>query len=136
KRDRRMAFLRLKLAGASNDAVISGEEELESKTHYFIGNDPTQWHTNISNFRKVRYQAVYPGVDLVFYGNQRQLEFDFEVSPGANPRRIEMQFEGADKMEVDENGDLILHIPSGQIRQHRPIVYQKINGVRRDLNGH
>ena len=81
------SVLRMKLAGANASAQVVGLEELPGKTNYFIGNDPKKWRTNVPNYAKVKYQGVYPGVDLVYYGNQRQLEYDFVVAPGADPRR-------------------------------------------------
>ena len=84
-RPRAPAVLRMQLLGANRDAQIAGSEELPGKSNYFIGKDPAQWHTNISNYSKVRYSGIYPGVDLVYYGNQRQLEYDFVVVPGGDP---------------------------------------------------
>src|ERR1700684_446492 len=82
------AVLRMKLVGANSSAAVSGSEEQEDKSNYFIGNDSSQWRTNVSNYSKVRYQNAYPGVDLVYYGNQQQLEYDFVVAPGSDPRLI------------------------------------------------
>lgn len=78
------AVLRMKLIGANPTPQITGIEELPGKVNYFIGKDPKKWRNNIPNYAKVRYEAVYPGIDLVYYGNQRQLEYDFIVLPGAN----------------------------------------------------
>ena len=79
------SVLRMSLVGASESARVSGLEQLPGKSNYFIGNDPKKWRTDVANYAKVRYQNVYPGVDLVYYGNQGQLEYDFVVAPGANP---------------------------------------------------
>jgi len=84
------AVLRMKLVGANSHAKVSGLEELPGKSNYFIGNDAKKWHTNVPNYAKVKYANVYPGVDLVYYGNQGQLEYDFVVQPGADPRSIEL----------------------------------------------
>jgi hypothetical protein len=85
------ALLRMKLVGASPNPKIVGMDELPGKSNYFIGNDPKKWRTNVPNYAKVRYASVYPGVDLVYYGNQGQLEYDFVVSPGADPEAITLQ---------------------------------------------
>jgi hypothetical protein len=84
------SVLRMSLVGASESARVSGLEQLPGKSNYFIGNDPKKWRTDVANYAKVRYQNVYPGVDLVYYGNQGQLEYDFVVAPGANPDQIKL----------------------------------------------
>jgi len=84
------AFLRMKLVGANPHARVTGLEELPGKSNYFIGNDPKKWRTNVPNYAKVKYANVYPGVDLVYYGNQGQLEYDFVVQPGADPHSIQL----------------------------------------------
>jgi hypothetical protein len=78
--------VRMKLIGANPQPPVAGLEELPGKVNYFIGNDPTKWRTNVPTYTKVKYEDVYPGVDLVYYGNQRQLEYDFVVAPGADPK--------------------------------------------------
>ena len=85
--------MRLQLVGANSGSAVSGDDLLPGKSNYFIGNNPDKWHRNIPQFARVRYQAVYPGVDLVYYGNQGQLEYDFEVAPGADPNAIAFQFD-------------------------------------------
>src|SRR2546428_259370 len=98
-------------AAAVPDRKVAVQEaygELPGKSNYFIGNDPKKWRANIANYAKVRYRNVYPGVDLVYYGNQQQLEYDFVVGPGADPGRIALRFQGADRLEVDTEGDLVL----------------------------
>ena len=118
--------LKLRWAGAA--AHAEGIEELEGKINYLIGNDPTAWKTNIPTFARVRYQNVSPGVDLVFYGNHSNLEYDFVVAPGADPRAVTMEIEGADSMRVDDNGDLVIRAGGAEVRQLQPVVYQKSDG--------
>lgn len=127
------AVVRMKVRGANTEARISGEDELKSKSNYFLGKDPQKWQRGISNFAKVRYQGVYPGIDLVYYGNQRQLEYDFVIQPGSDPKQIALAFEGADKISVDDKGELTLCVGSRELRQHRPLVYQDINGSRQEI---
>src|SRR5437867_6484040 len=134
-RPRRTSVLRMKLAGANPKPQLTGEEELPGKVKYFIGNDPKKWRTKLSTYAKVKYREAYPGIDLVHYGNQRQLEYDFVVAPGADPKAIRLGFEGAEKMEIDGRGDLLLHTPEGDVRQHKPVIYQEIDGTRREVSG-
>src|SRR5439155_646519 len=115
--------------------LVSGLEELPGRANYFIGNDPAQWRTNVPTYAKVHYREVYPGIDLVYYGNQRQLEYDFIVAPGADPQSIVLDFQGADRVEVNAKGELVLHTAVGSIRQQKPIIYQEIDGVRREIAG-
>jgi hypothetical protein len=126
--------LRMKLEGAKSDPRVSGLEELPGKVNYFIGNDPAKWHTNIPTYSKVQYSEVYPGINLVYYGNQRQLEYDLVVQPGADPNRIKLAFEGADDIQTDANGDLILKINDGELHFKKPLVYQDVNGTRQPIS--
>ena len=128
------APLRIKWVGANPKARAVPAEELPTRVNYFIGNNPTKWRTQVPTFGKVRYQMVYPGIDLMYYGNQRQLEYDFVVSPGANPETIACRYEGAEKIQVEGDGDLIVHTDGGTIRQHRPIAYQEVNGERKQIS--
>jgi len=127
--------VRMKLVGANPASEATGLQELPGKSNYFIGNDPAKWRTNIPRYAKVKYQDVYPGIDLVYYGNQRQLEYDFVVAPGADPNAIQLAFEGADKIEVDGDGHLELHTASGQVQLRKPLVYQEIDGIRQEISG-
>ena len=119
--------LRIQFVGANPVAQMVGVDELTGKSNYFIGNDPEKWRTNVPTYAKVKYQDIYPRVDLIFYGNQGQLEFDFIVRPGADLGGITLAFQGSDQLEVDAQGDLILHTIAGQIRQRKPFVYQELD---------
>lgn len=127
--------VRIKLVGANPQPQITGLERLPGKVNYLIGNDSGRWRTNVPTYAKVKCEDVYPGVDLVYYGHQQQLEYDFVVAPGADPQAIRLTFEGADKLEVDAQGDLVLYAAGGQIRQHKPIIYQEVDGKRRKISG-
>ncbi len=130
------AVLRMKLVGAvESDAQGVGLEELPGKVNYFIGSEPSRWRTEIPTFAKTRFREVYPGVDLVYYGNEGELEYDFVVAPGANPQAIALEFEGADKIEVDGEGGLTLHVAGEQVQQHKPVIYQEVDGARRAVAG-
>lgn len=132
----RAAALRMKLAGASPEPQVYGQEELAGKSNYFIGDDPQGWRTNIKTYGKVRYEAVYPGIDLVYYGNQRQLEYDFILAPGARAEKIAINFEGAENLRLSEEGELVIQLSGGEVRQHRPFIYQERDGRKVEVAGH
>jgi hypothetical protein len=125
----------MKLVGAHLDASIAGEEELPGKFNCFIGNEPSRWRTNVPTFAKVRYREVYPGIDLMYYGNEGQLEYDLVVAPGADPSRIELAIEGADAVEVDANGDLRLEVAGQELRWRKPVLFQEVDGERVPVAG-
>jgi hypothetical protein len=129
------AVLRMRLTNANLETRVVGFEELPGKVNYFIGNDPTKWRSDVPTYAKIKYQDVYPGVDLVYYGNQQQLECDFLVAPGANPTIIKMGFEGASKLNVDAQGDLVLVVAGGQVRMKKPLIYQEVNDIRQEVEG-
>lgn len=129
------AVLRMKLIGANPMPKVIGLEDLPGKVNYFIGNNPAKWRTHIPTYGKVQYASVYPGVDLVYYGTERQLEYDFIVAPGADPTSIQLAFAGADQLEVNDKGDLVLHIASEQLLMHKPVIYQAMAGVRQEIAG-
>ena len=123
------------LRGANPRPQLSGVDLLPGTTNYFIGNDPGRWHSAVPNYAKVRYAEIYPGIDLVYHGKQRQLEYDFIVAPGADPSRIVVNFKGIKKLAVDSDGNLVLATTTGDVIQHKPAVYQLIDGVRQHLDG-
>jgi hypothetical protein len=125
------AVLRMRLVGANTKAKVTGLEGLPGKSNYFIGNDPKKWRTNVSNYARVKYTNVYRGVDLVYYGNQRQLEYDFVVQPGADLRRIRLavqsrsaQSRSPSALRIDRDGDLVASVGAGEVKFQKPIVYQ------------
>ncbi len=127
--------VRMRLLGANPSPRVLGAEELPGKANYFIGNDPSKWRTNVPTYAKVRYKDVYPGIDLVYYGHQGQLEYDFAVAPGTDPRSIRLAFAGRGKASIDKNGDLLLPAASGEVRFQKPVVYQTADGVREPVEG-
>ncbi len=122
------AAFRMNLTGADRRPRIRPSEPLPGRVNYFLGNDPSRWRTDVTTFAKVEYGDVYPGIDLVFYGNGRNLEYDFVVKPGGDPGLIELAFEGVQRLRNDANGDLVLTTAAGEVRQHRPRVFQQIGG--------
>ncbi len=130
------SFIRLKTVGANPNPVVTGMERLPGVTHYLIGHDRQQWRTHVAGYAKVKYESVYPGIDLVYYGNQEgRLEYDFIVAPGADPDQIAVSIEGAQGMEIDPSGDLLITTATGTIRQPSPRIYQEVDGKRQELAG-
>ncbi|MGO9084684.1 MAG: SBBP repeat-containing protein [Candidatus Sulfotelmatobacter sp.] len=127
--------VRMRLAGATGKAEPTGEEPLPGTANYFIGNDPARWHTSVPTYAKVRYTGVYPGIDLVYYGNQRQLEYDFVVAPGAEPKSVRLQFSGAKELHLAANGDVVVTTANGALTLRKPLVYQIVDGNRRSIAG-
>lgn len=127
----------MKLLGGSSDAEVSGDELLPGKVNYLLGNDRRAWRANLPTYGKVKYHNVYSGVDLVYYGTQRDLEYDFYVAPGADPRVISLGFEGVEHAQIDsDSGELIIELANGKtIRQHKPLLYQELEGVRKSVTG-
>ena len=116
--------LHMRLIGVSPDTELSGQDQLPGVVNYFSGSDAAQWHTGIPTFAKVKYKNVYPGIDLVYYGSSSRLEFDFLVAAGASPSRIRLHFAGARRLELDPSGNLIVFASNGQIKFHKPLIYQ------------
>lgn len=122
--------LRMTLLGSNPNPKIAGIEPVPFRSHYFHGNDPKRWHVNVPHYSKVRYGSVYPKIDMVFYVHSRELEFDFELAPGADPSVIVLSFQGMQDLGTDAQGDLKLSSKDSDVRIHKPTVFQMINGIR------
>jgi uncharacterized repeat protein (TIGR01451 family) len=129
------SVVRMQLAGANPAAAAAGTSQLPGKSNYFIGNDPAKWHTDVPQFARVRYQSIYPGVDLVYYGNQGQLEYDFEVAPGADPSQIALRFQGQERANLDARGNLILASGGHEVQLKAPHIYQEFGSEQRPVAG-
>lgn len=127
--------VRMGLMGANPAPQVSGQSPLSGKVNHFQGNDAQQWKTNIPTFGKVSYQGVYPGIDLVYYGKQGALEYDFVVAPGADPGTIRLNFSGGQGMGIDRSGDLVVQTVAGEVRHHKPVLYQMDGSKRRPVAG-
>lgn len=127
--------VRMSFAGANPNASVSGMDKLAGSANYFIGNDPAKWHRAVPTYGKVKYQNLYPGIDLVYYGNQKQLEYDLIVAPNADPKPVRVQFDRAKKLKLQPNGDLEVIAHNGQVAFHKPVIYQEISGQRRYVEG-
>src|SRR5581483_11209328 len=120
----------MKLVGANQNAPIAAENELPGHSNYFIGNDRSQWHAGVKQYARVSYNRVYPGINLAFHGQQKQLEFDFIVAPGADPKAIRFDVAGAKKISTDSTGNLVLSSAAGDVVLHKPVTYQKAENAQ------
>ncbi len=127
--------VRMDLLGANPTPQIKGVRRLSGGVNYFIGNDPEDWHTDLPTFAGIIYHDLYPGIDLRYDGKDGVLKSTYVLVPGADPEDIRLGFEGLEKLEVDDQGDLILHVPGGEIRQAKPTIYQEIDGARQTVAG-
>ena len=129
------SVLRMHLDGANRSPEIAGSTQLPGKVNYIIGNDPRKWHTDIPSYEAVRYQGIYPGVDLLFYGREQRLEYDFIVAPGSDPKAIALSITGAHKLEINSRGDVMMSVAGGKVALQKPVIYQEVNGERRQIAG-
>lgn len=127
--------VRMRLRGGNRLCRMLGMEKLEGQANYLIGSDKDAWRRGISQFARLKIEEVYPGIDMVYYGNQRKLEYDFVVKPGADPKVIRLKFSGVRKLDVEPNGDLVLRTSTGKLTFQMPVVYQSARGGRRRTEG-
>lgn len=125
--------VRMQLLGANRRARVIGENQLAAKTNYFVGNDSGRWRTGVANYERVKVNQIYRGVDVVYYGAGRQLEYDFKVAPGASYKAIRLRFDGARSIHMDESGDLLIETSAGTLRHRKPVAYQEFNGARKEI---
>jgi uncharacterized protein (TIGR03437 family) len=124
------SVFRMELRGADHGAQVTGADKLAGVANYYVGNDPRKWRSGITTYGKVKYQGIYPGIDAVFYGNQRQLEYDFVVAPGADPKQISLGLTGA-KPSLDAGGNVVLKLADGDLALKKPVVYQNVAGEKK-----
>ncbi len=129
------ATAEMQFVGANPGAQIQGGEKMIGKVNYLTGNDPSQWQTGLPTFGNVQVSEIYPGINVIFHVNNRQLEYDFTIAPGADPHAIKIRFDGAKKISLGPDGSLIVKIGSSEVRQPEPEVYQTIGGTRRLIDG-
>jgi uncharacterized protein (TIGR03437 family) len=135
KKDQTSHAVSLEFAGSRPSHAIPGPE-LPGKINHILGNDPRKWQIGLSSYERITYPDTYPGIDVVYYGNQQQLEFDLVVRPGANPAAVRLKVEGADKLSIDGSGALSLGEASGSLRVALPQIYQEVNGTKKNVPGH
>jgi hypothetical protein len=127
--------LNASFVGANLKPDVWGDELMEYKCNYFIGNNPDEWHTDVPNYQSIYFEDIYPGIDLKYYGNRKQMEYDFIISPGADYSRIQIQYEGAKTLSINSAGELIIETEWGNIIERKPIVYQLSEGKRIEIEG-
>lgn len=123
------AAVRMRFIGASPTAAV-GVDRLGQVTNYFVGGQTIRNYTDVPNFAKVAYRSIYPGVDVVFYGNKQELEYDLVVAPNADPGPISLQLQGANSLALVDDGDLRLSTKAGYLLLRRPVAYQEVDGMR------
>ena len=132
---RETSIVRMKMVGANEKAKVTGQDKLPGTSNYYKGNDQSKWRQGVENFQKVHYEEVYPGIDLVYYGNQKKLEYDFIVKPGADPEKIELSFKGTESLSINDQGDLVLETRTGNLIQKAPVIYQTIDEKKKSVEG-
>lgn len=125
--------LRMKIVGANTDSTFAGENLREHRTNYFRGAE-TDWRTDIPNFGRVQYENVYDGIGMVWHGLETGVtRYDFVVQPNADANQIALEFDGADNLEIDAEGNLLIHTAAGTIKQNKPFSYQETDGVKQEI---
>ncbi len=128
------APVHLRLLGGDPRAAVNGLDPLPGRTFYLEGRDPAGWR-KASDYARVRYHEIYPGIDLVFYGNQGRLECDFVLAPGADIRRVRFAIEGTQRVALDREGNLTLTTDGGELSLGKPLVYQQTGAARKTIAG-
>ena len=129
------AVLRMRFVGANGAPRISGSEQLPGKVNYFVGNDRKQWRSDIPTYAQVRYEDIYPGVGVIYYGTQGRLEYDLSIAPGTDPRIIALDFVGANETKIDAQGDLRLLMAGGEVVLAKPRIYQTTVEGQKTISG-
>src|SRR5262249_9775042 len=125
----------MQILGANPKAEVVGLDPLPGKVNYYLGNDPAVWRAGISTYAQVVYRDIYPGIDLLYHSCDGQLEYAFELAPGMDPAAISLALTGADNLAIDAQGDLVVNAAGTQLRQHKPLLYQDVNGTRQAVAG-
>jgi hypothetical protein len=133
KNDGQLASCQMQIIGASPAARITGDQPLATTINYLLGNQPGLWRTGVPTFAQVRVENVYPGVNVVYYGNRQKLEYDFDLAAGVNPAVIALHFAGAEKVSVNQQGELVIRFASGEVVQHTPVAYQTVGDTRQEI---
>ena len=128
--------MRIALRGAASSPSIEGVDRLPAKSNYFIGNDPNRWRTEVPNYARIELKNVYPGIDLIYHGVERgQLEYDFRLAPGADPKLVRLSFKGGKRLALDRDGNLVVSVGNSKLIERAPVIYQGDGGERRTVAG-
>jgi hypothetical protein len=125
--------LKMRFSGANQNTRMVGIEELPGKSNYFIGTDPGKWRVDVPHYAKVREECLYPGVDVIYYGSNRKLEYDLIISPGVDAKIIRLDFDGAQDVYLDGAGDLVLNTHTGDVILRKPVAYQEVDGAKKEV---
>lgn len=128
-------MIRASFVGANPNPEMAGAEIVQHKSNYFIGNDPAMWYTDVPAYKSVTYKEIYPGIDLKYFGNGKQIEYDFIVEPGADPGVIVVEYEGAKSIDVNEAGELVVETAWGTVVEQTPFIYQPDGDERIQIKG-
>lgn len=132
---RKYSVLRMRLDGANPTARAVGIDELPGRDNYFIGSDRTRWRTDVATFAGVKVRDAYPGIDVIYRGTEGRLEYDFAIARAADPNRIQLSIDGANRLSIDSNGDVDIETSSGSVVQKAPVIYQISQGAKRIVSG-
>ncbi len=127
--------LSMRIVGGNPDARAEGLEQLPSVSNYFIGRDPSQWRSDVPNYAMARFHDVYPGIDVLYRSLDQSVEYDFLLAPGADSSRIRLAFDAEGEVRIDDEGDLVIETSRGDLRHHKPVIYQEADGVREQIAG-
>ncbi|MFZ0199091.1 MAG: SBBP repeat-containing protein [Candidatus Sulfotelmatobacter sp.] len=128
------AVIRMQLVGGNSNALVAASDQLPGKSNYIRGQNPKNWHTNVSHYARVSYRNIYPGINLAYHGEQSKLEFDFIVAPESNPAPIDLAFNGAQHLAIDASGDLLVSSGAGDVVLHKPVAYQQEGTTRQPVD--
>ena len=132
---RKGAVLKMELVGISPDCRIEGTDRLEGKVNYLIGSDQSKWHTDVPTYSGVAYRNAWPGIDCIYHGEQHRLKYDVRIAPGADISQIRIRYTGADKLWLDDSGDLHIQTAAATFVEHVPGIYQQSGSKKRYLIG-
>lgn len=135
KKNGEHATVRMKFIGSNPDARLSGAAATSGRVNYLLGNDPAQWRSGLPTYGQVRCENLYPGINVVYYGNEKQLEYDFDLAAGVDPSEIVLRFDGSERLSITAQGELVVDANGGKIIQHTPLIYQKVGGRTQPIRG-
>jgi len=133
--DATYSAVRIRLKDSNPTPEITGLNQLAGTSSYFIGRNRGRWRSGIPAFGAVRMANVYPGIDLMYRGEEGRLEFDLQLAPGADAARVKLDIDGASALTLDAGHNLVIHTAAGDVIQHAPVIYQTIDGHRRPVAG-